>query len=322
MRKKAGYVLLILLTALLVCTLSVSAAPEGKKNQWVKTKSGVCWYNAKGKKVKNKFLVIKGKRYYVDKKGNRQERKFFKVGKNVYYANKKGEIQKGWKTLNKKKFYFDQKGRACPGLKKINGKTYYFSWRGEVRKGWQIVDGKKRYFHSKTGVMLKNRVIDGIRLDEEGNVVLTKKEKLLELCKQILSEITETSMTRNQKIQACYQYMASRGSFYYATWRNFGWYEDWHVDYAYEMLTGRGGNCYNFACAFAYLCKAAGCDVQIVRGRIHGSRDGAADGFTRHCWTIIDGLHYDVELAYTNDAQIYGAGSYPLSHQIQGTETI
>ena len=36
----------------------------------------------------------------------------------------------------------------------------------------------------------------------------------------------------------------------------------------------------------------------MICGRVPGSRDGAADGFTRHCWVKINGLYYDPEAQY------------------------
>lgn len=50
-----------------------------------------------------------------------------------------------------------------------------------------------------------------------------------------------------------------------------------------------------YACAFAALAREIGYDPYVVCGRVPGTRDGAGDGFTRHSWVIINGLHYDPE---------------------------
>jgi hypothetical protein len=56
----------------------------------------------------------------------------------------------------------------------------------------------------------------------------------------------------------------------------------------------------------------------MICGRVPGSRDGAADGFTRHCWVKINGLYYDPEAQYAGWMKgVYGYDSYPISHQIQ-----
>ena len=46
---------------------------------------------------------------------------------------------------------------------------------------------------------------------------------------------------------------------------------------------------------FAALAREIGYDPYVICGRVPGSRDGAGDGYTRHSWVIINGLHYDPE---------------------------
>ena len=58
------------------------------------------------------------------------------------------------------------------------------------------------------------------------------------------------------------------------------------------------GNCYGFSCIFAALAREIGYTPYMICGRVPGSRDGAADGFTRHCWVKINGLYYDPEAQY------------------------
>lgn len=334
MRNKKKLYLLMIMAACMLCSVSTSAseikttAVSTKKTVkpriscWVKYKGYSYYFDSKGKKLKNVIRKMKGKFYYFDKYGRVVISKFIRYGKQVYFANKKGEFLTGWNRINGKRFYFNERGRALPGLQKIGGETYYFSWRGEIRTGWHIINGKKYYFHSQTGKMLKNRTINGIRINRKGEAPLTTSERLDLKCQEILKKITTSSMSKQEKIRACYDYVVSKNNFSYTTWRNFAYYDDWSVDYAYEMLTKKMGNCYNFACAFAYLARAAGCDVTIVRGRVHGSRDHAADGFTRHCWTIVDGLYYDPELAFAGSASVYGYSSYPLTCQITGYDVL
>ena len=38
-----------------------------------------------------------------------------------------------------------------------------------------------------------------------------------------------------------------------------------------------------------------GYNPYVVLGRVSGTRDGAADGLTRHGWVMIDGAYYDPE---------------------------
>lgn len=251
-------------------------------NRWVTYKGYKYWFNSKGKMVKDAIIGINGKIYCFDARGRLMTSRFIRKGSIVYFADR----------------------------------------RGQFLTGWQIIDGKKYYFSPKTGEMIKNRTINGTTISANGEAPLSRSELLELKCQEILSQITNDSMSRSDKIQACYNYMVSHSNFSYMTWRNYSYYDGWDVDYAYEMLTTRMGNCYNFAAAFAHLTNAAGCDVTLVRGRIHGSRDGAADGFTRHCWTIVDGAYYDTELAFAGSAYVCGSGGYPLSCQVTGYDTL
>ena len=291
-------------------------------NRWVTYKGYKYWFNSKGKMVKDAIIGINGKIYCFDARGRLMTSRFIRKGSIVYFADRRGQFLTGWQKINKKQFYFSKRGRALPGIQTIGKKQYYFSYRGEMLTGWQIIDGKKYYFSPKTGEMIKNRTIEGTTISANGEAPLSRSELLELKCQEILSQITNDSMSRSDKIQACYNYMVSHSNFSYMTWRNYSYYDGWDVDYAYEMLTTRMGNCYNFAAAFAHLTNAAGCDVTLVRGRIHGSRDGAADGFTRHCWTIVDGAYYDTELAFAGSAYVCGSGGYPLSCQVTGYDTL
>lgn len=84
----------------------------------------------------------------------------------------------------------------------------------------------------------------------------------------------------------------------------------------------RAGNCYNFACGFAVLAKVIGYEPNVILGRIHGNRDGAADGFTRHAFVQIDGCYYDPELKWAGEMDIYGYGGYPLTWKYLGTRVL
>ena len=68
------------------------------------------------------------------------------------------------------------------------------------------------------------------------------------------------------------------------------------------------------------LAREIGYDPYVVCGRVPGTRDGAGDGFTRHSWVIINGLHYDPEgQAKGWHTGVYGSYSYGMDNQIQKT---
>lgn len=79
-----------------------------------------------------------------------------------------------------------------------------------------------------------------------------------------------------------------------------------------------GSCCFRYAGIFAALAREIGYTPYMICGRVPGSRDGAADGFTRHCWVEINGLYYDPEAQYAGwMTGVYGYDYYPISHQIQ-----
>ena len=188
-------------------------------------------------------------------------------------------------------------------------------------KQW-IKKGSYRYYYDKNGKKVKNKVkkIGKHRysFDEKGRM-----QTAMEKANAILKKITNSGMTKREKLYAAYNYMSGGGGFYYCTWRAFQVYDGWEYDYATEIYEKRGGNCYNFACGFAMLAKAIGYDAQVVRGRVPGSRDRAADGMTRHALVKIDGLYYDPEAQFAGWARgICGSAYYPMYLQILSIRTI
>lgn len=319
MKKKIGLLLFIVM----LCLLQVPAAAATKRvNQWVTYKGNKYYYNAKGKKVKSTFKKIGKYYYHFDSKGRMTKNQFFKSTKYLYYFDKKGRALTGWQKLKGNTYYFNQRGRALTGLQKIDGSYYYFDEDGKRQTGWQIIGNRKSYFSPKTGKRVSGKKVNGIKIGRSGKVKLDKEDKLSVLAQETIDRITTPGMSKSQKLKACFDYLDYAGGFGYRTWRPYSYYSGWSVDYAYEMLSAKAGNCYNFACAFAYLAKELGYDPVIVRGRIPGSRDGAADGYTRHCWVMINGLHYDPEGAYADFAYVYASSYYPMGHQIQATERI
>ena len=148
------------------------------------------------------------------------------------------------------------------------------------------------------------------------------RQEALEKAEKLLDSITSPGMSKSQKLRAAFDYMSSRSNLTYVTWRSFQAYKGWEYDYAIEIYDRRGGNCYNFASGFAMLAKVIGYEPYVVRGRVRGSRDGAADGLTRHACVSIDGLYYDPELQFAGTSPgIYGVSYSPMI-QILGRNRI
>ena len=136
---------------------------------------------------------------------------------------------------------------------------------------------------------------------------------------QIVSSITNSKMTKSQKLYACWRYVVGGNIRYWSHYPNLG-QKNWQRSMALYTLQNRGGNCYGFACAFAALAKEIGYEPYIIYGYVPGSRDGRSDGMTRQCWVQISGLSYDPEATYAGWASgIYGTYGYGVYHWTSGS---
>lgn len=303
------------------CLFAVPVRAEaGARNRWVTKKQYRYYYDENGNMVCGRIKNIDGDTYCFDGKG-RMRKKAMKVirGKRYYFASS-GKAAVGWIRYRGNKYYFDSQGRGVKGLTAIGEYQYFFADNGVMQTGWQYFGKKKAYFYPKTGRMAVNRTIQGTKINKKGYAKASRvelaRQEALEKAEKLLNSITTPGMSKSQKLKAAYDYMSSRSEFTYVTWRNFRVYDGWEYDYAIEIYDKKAGNCYNFACGFAMLAKVIGYEPYVVRGRTRGSRDGAADGLTRHACVSINGLWYDPELEFAGSSPgIYGT-SYSALIQI------
>lgn len=304
----------------------VPAQADAADTGWVRKGGYRYYYTESGKMVRSRLKKIGKATYYFDKKGRMLKNTMKSIRGKRYYFGKNGKAATGWLTLSGSKYYFDADGVGATGVVSIGKYTYYFTEDGRMQTGWQYFGTKKSYFQPKNGRMAVKKTIDGQKINKKGYAKLTAADKsmlqALEKAETILKSITNESMSNSQKLRAAFDYMTSKSQFSYATWQSFEEYDGWIYDYALQIYDRRAGNCYNFACGFAVLAKVIGYDTSVIRGRIHGTRDGAADGFTRHAFVQIDGLYYDPELKWAESANIYGTAGYPLTWKYLGTHAL
>ena len=266
------------------------------------TKGNKIYYYYKGKMVKNKWKRYNGYKYYFGANGNavrggqrinnvvyvfdekgrlfeNKQNKIVKSGSNIYHIRTKhGRASIGYFIYKNNLYYADPKGRLYQKKSRQNGQLY-FTNAGAARKDYNA--------------LLKMRVM------------------------QIVSSITNSGMSQSQKLYACWKYVVY-GGFYYGGPDPNIYQSGWARSEALRMFRTGYGNCYGFSCIFAALAREIGYTPYMICGRVPGSRDGAADGFTRHCWVKINGLYYDPEAQYAGWMKgVYGYDSYPISHQIQ-----
>ena len=243
-------------------------------------------------------------------------------GKKYYFSPEDGEPLTGAQEIGEKHYIFNSKGQLAQSdgisLVAAGGRYYCADKNGHAASGWHLIKGKL-YYASKTGKAKTSTTYQGIAFGSRGAAKnsITARSKIKAM--QVFVSITNENMTKSQKLAACWDYIIS-GSFRYAAKYPNLQSSGWQRKTAYEMLTSHSGNCYSFACAFAALASEAGYQPYVICGRVRGSRDRAADGYTRHAWVQINGLHYDPEAQYAGwHRGIFQSSRYPAAHTIQMT---
>ena len=140
--------------------------------------------------------------------------------------------------------------------------------------------------------------------DINKNVVTNGYLKLEPHLDDIISKCTNSSMTKEEKLRACYDYVGKN-----ITYRtlsndcpsNF----KYHEYYAYQTVISGSGNCYGMNFLFGHLAKKLGYDVKFYKGYVGTRRDP-------HGWVEIEGLIYDPELEYANNVNLYGISNFDV----------
>jgi len=156
-----------------------------------------------GKKVKNAWRTINGKRYYFDKKGKavtgsakiggkyyvfsldgalqnskQAGERIVSVGASRYRVNKKGSAVAGWSSDSSR--YFNARGKMLKSTwKKIGGSRYYFKKSGKKATGCTLI-GSSYYLFGKSGKALAGSAKNGwlvtlnsktFRVNQEGKAL-------------------------------------------------------------------------------------------------------------------------------------------------------
>lgn len=263
------------------------------------------------------------------------------MNKKKYYCESNGILASGWKKIDGQKYYFSPKNNQMAiGLRKIQkyyyifhengclaqsdsvtivkagGRIYCAGPNGKASSGWHI-KSNKLYYVSKNGKVKTSTTYQGITFTKTGAAKSNVNSKLKIEVLRILNSITNSKMSKREKLQKCWAYVTKGKLRYASKYPNLS-LSNWQKTTAYNMLSTRTGNCYSYACAFAALASEIGYQPYLVCGRVRGSRDRAADGFTRHAWVRINRKYYDPEAQYAGWRRgIYGNRRYPTTHKIQ-----
>lgn len=222
-----------------------------------------------------------------------------------------------------KLYFLNANGKPATARKErvltAKGRKYYVLKNGRIRKGWNVVGDDLYYFGRKTGRMIVNKTIAGITLLPDGKAQKSyknskgKKVQSLDVairikCIKVLKRRGAYNKSKAAQLRAAWTYMTDRKTFHYSKIYPNMKDPQWTKKYANRMLSTHGGNCYGYACTLSAFAWTIGFDPYVVAGRCPGGRDGARDGFTRHCVLKINGRWYDPEYwAIYRSHYLYGA---------------
>ena len=213
-------------------------------------------------------------------------------------------IASAWKTVDGAKYYFDESGRAVTGARKIEGAYYIFSDKGKLLRpskskiytlksgvyyvspkgrpagnGWCIVGGKL-YRVAKSGKCVTGKTVDGIALTKTGAAKSNTASKLKMAVMKKIDQLTKPSMTKKQKLRACFNYCLTR-KFVPSTLPKDVGTAGWAQRCALSTLQSGKTQCYGFSCSFAAFAYELGYAPTIRESR------------NVHAWVMINGKAYD-----------------------------
>ncbi len=215
----------------------------------------------------------------------------------------------------------------------LDGKIYCLTSSGTlVINDWANIGGDFFYF-GPDGAMVTNMIVDGFTVGADGRAiipaapvepvveapveqvvaapVMNTDSLLAQTCLNIINSVTNPAMTQDQKLSAVYAYVVKNHKYNRTYETPSG---NWTGQYALELFTNGYGNCYRFACGFAYLAKALGYETKVITGNVHAARGGV----TPHSWVEIfyNGGWYicdpELQMAKGRDLYMKTYANYPI----------
>ncbi len=161
--------------------------------------------------------------------------------------------------------------------------------------GFHYVNGELTYVDPATGWYVSDTTVNGFQFDSTG-LYTSGDTELDGYVKQVLSQITDASMSREEMLRAAYDY--TRDQFTYLR-RNYYQIGDtgWEMQEALTMFRTGYGNCYCFTAVFYYLSRQLGYESTAISGVVGTNR-------SPHGWVEIDfnGITHifdpELEMAY------------------------
>ncbi len=189
------------------------------------------------------------------------------------------------------------------GYTEENGLLKYYV-NGELQTNTVVgAEGEERCYVGSDGVVDRG-YCDGVKVGEDEWIiiegaaypVLTESDKVLFAAAQAVAQCTKSSMTREEKLKACFDYIKTN---YLEGVRHnppISYTEpDWPVIYASDILINGKGDCYSYGAAFAYM------------GRAIGYEESYACNSGGHGWAEVENRTYDPEWSlHSNNYSYFG----------------
>ncbi len=225
-----------------------------------------------------------------------------KKGK-LYLLDSHGKTVKSKSTKKAQVYLFD-------------GKYYAVDHKGVLKTDEWFTIGKKLYRAKKNGVLFANTTKEGVTFTEKAYAVNNTAAKLKVKTMEIVQEITNSKMTKSQKLRACWNYMVLRSRWRYRGYskgirKNGSGVDGWYYTHALYMFNTHTGSCFNWSACFAALAREVGYDPYIINGCRYKIKNGKKV-LTRHSWVKISGLYYDPEMEWSHRSGCYAKKTYTL----------
>ena len=141
---------------------------------------------------------------------------------------------------------------------------------GGLPDGPVRLDG--RLYWVQGGEFIRDQSVSGLYFDAEGRYT-TGDEALDEKLNSIVEELTDESMTRDEKLRVLFDYIRDNYTYLKRPLISKG-QTGWEPEYASFFLANGKGNCYSFSAAYCLLCRELGLPAYTVVGSALNSAHG------------------------------------------------
>ena len=195
---------------------------------------------------------------------------------------------------------------AFTGFAEKDGARCYYV-KGKLQTDTVVGNDEEGRFYVGSDGKVDTGYCNGVNIDDTDWIVIegsaykvkTKSDKYLFMAARDVNECTDTGMTREEKLKACFDYIKSK---YGEGVQHDPAYppteSDWYLVYADDIFVKGWGDCYSFGAAFAFVARAI------------GYTESYACNSTGHGWTEVEEKVYDPEWSMHSKNYSYYAMTY------------